>query len=237
MLDPYLVDAWEVEMKRKLVLLVLSVVMLISLGCALPVTIARFMESRMGFTEKPYTIEPDPTDRPPGFDSGLGTVHFFNNYEPVQVNINYDTFIPGCIYYQAYADSGVWFSFDYNLDNGTFSGAADGEAKADEHNVWETYAQFYVSDITGTVSRAENGQDFQFSGTGVLNLTIKENARCNFQLGDATVTTKEEALNGIAQVSGKIYYDGNHWRWSPLIEYTDGSLSFSLRCINCDVTP
>lgn len=224
-------------MKRKFALLVLSVILLTSLSCDLPVSIARLLESRMGFVEKPYTIVPDPTDIPPGFDSGFGSVNLEGMYEPVVVNINYDEFM--CIYYQAHADSGVSFSFEYDLDAGTFSGNAKGSAHASEYGIWEAWADFIVYDISGTITRAENLRDLEFKGTGSLSALLREQAKCDFQLGDPTVTEKSEFYVRLVTVSGKIWLDGDHWRWSPTIKNSDESdpLKFFLRCINCDVTP
>jgi len=227
-------------MKRKLLLLALSVILLTSVGCGLPVTIARFMESRMGFAEKPYTIEPDPTDLPPGFDSGVGSVTLNSMYEPVQVSVYNDMLIPGCnMHYQAHAESGVLFSFVYDLEAGTFTGSVNGSAHASEHEIWETWADFYVGGIKGTITRAENGQDYEFSGDGDLEITLKQQAKCDFQLGDPTVTEKIEKNGRPVNVSGKIWHDGITWRWSPLMEHlvTGDCLEFYLRCINCDVTP
>lgn len=240
MLNPFGVNAWEVVMKRKRILLVVAVILLTSLSCDLPVSIARLFESRAGFAEKPYTIVPDPTDIPSGFENGVGSVVLNDTYEPVQVSIEHDMFIPTCnIHYQSNAESGVLFSFVYNLDAGTFTGSVYGSTHASEYEIWETWSNFGIEGIEGTITRAENGQDYEFSGKGYLEITLKQQAKCDFQLGDPTVTEKVEPNSREVNVSGKIWHDGIHWRWSPLIESSDKNdmLSFFLRCINCDVTP
>jgi len=171
----------------------------------------------------------------PGLNSGTGMVYFHSAYEPVQVNIDWDGFIPACVRYQAHAESGVVFAFDYDLDALTFTGSAGGTAHAKE-SIWEAWGKFGVYDIEGTITRAENGRDYEFTGTGTLILEAKEQTKCAANVGDPTVTEKEDSISTTADISGKIWDAGDAWRWSPWIYYTDGTLTFSLRCINCDVS-
>jgi hypothetical protein len=171
----------------------------------------------------------------PGLDSGTGMVYFHSAYEPVQVNIEWENFIPECVRYQAHAESGVVFAFDYDLEALTFTGSAAGTAYAQE-SIWEAWGEFGVYDIEGTITRAENGHDYEFTGTGTLVLEVREQAKCAGNVGDPTITEKEDSISTTADISGKIWDAGDAWRWSPLIYYTDGTVSFSLKCINCDVS-
>ena len=58
-------------MKQKRVLLFLSVLVLASLTCTLPATIARFVEKGLAFVDPPYTVVPDPKDAPVIVDPNL----------------------------------------------------------------------------------------------------------------------------------------------------------------------
>lgn len=173
---------------------------------------------------------------PSALDKGSGMVYFISTYEPVQVVIEWSDLIPDCIRYQANATDGVYFDFEYNLDAGTFTGNAEGTAYGEEYQIWETWANFDVSEIEGTITRADNGLDYTFSGTGYLSIVAKEEAKCGYQLGDSTVTEMEGSMTvSPVIINGKIRRTGNSWQWSPMMTYSKDTFNFSLLCINCVV--
>ena len=170
----------------------------------------------------------------------LGVFIIEDTFDEAFASMEWDGFVPapdgfGTKWHQAYADSAI-FNFEIDLDEGTFTGSAAGDAYATELG-WEAWGVFAVEGITGSVTENPNGSGYIFNGTGTVTLQYRMEAYLNDSTGNSVLVTNEDSAGGPVIVEGRLYVDYDTWVWSPSIHFTEGPKRFRLTCANCELWP